>query len=67
MPVAQRGAQDDCRYFSVGQGGGNAGSATGSNTNVVNGGSTTITDSSAATTSPVAKTKNRGRKNRKGA
>jgi hypothetical protein len=26
MPVAQRGAQDDCRYFSVAGGGGNSGS-----------------------------------------
>lgn len=30
MPVAQRGAQEDCRYFSVAGGGGNAGK-TGSN------------------------------------
>ena len=33
MPVAQRGAQDDCTKFTVGQGGGNANANAGGNAN----------------------------------
>lgn len=56
MPVAQRGAQDDCHYFSVGQSSGNAGT----NNNAVDSSSsssssTTTTSTAAATTTAKAK------------
>ncbi|KAK7887718.1 hypothetical protein LTR67_009621 [Exophiala xenobiotica] len=50
MPVAQRGAQDDCQKFTVGQGTGNAAASGGNNANTGgNAAATASADASAAT------------------
>ncbi|KAK5206877.1 hypothetical protein LTR41_007410 [Exophiala xenobiotica] len=50
MPVAQRGAQDDCQKFTVGQGTGNAAASGGNNANAGgNAAATASADASAAT------------------
>ena len=64
MPVAQRGAQDDCKYFSVGQSAGDAG--TGQQAVA----SSAAADPPTSTTSAAASTKTgkggKGGKNRGG-
>lgn len=56
MPVAQRGAQDDCQKFTVGQGTGNAGGAAGGNAGGNNGNNAGGAAASSATTSAATAT-----------
>ena len=59
MPVAQRGAQDDCRYFTVG-GSANSGSNANSNANS-NAATGSTTSSAAAAASSTGKSKGNGK------
>ncbi|KIW86908.1 uncharacterized protein Z519_12530 [Cladophialophora bantiana CBS 173.52] len=54
MPVAQRGAQDDCQKFTVGQGTGNAGGNAGGNAAGGNGGNNNNAAASSTTAAAAA-------------
>jgi len=72
MPVAQRGAQDDCHYFSVGQGSGNAqadsaaAASNSSSTTTTTSATSTATASATSTTTSAAAANTKGKGGKKG-
>jgi transcription initiation factor TFIID subunit 15 len=54
MPVAQRGVQDDCKYFSVGQGGGSTNPNDGTTTDTAAGTNKQTTNTNSSATTPSA-------------